>query len=257
MNGGFDTCLVRIESAAQRGADLTSKLLAFARKSVLQPQAVDIGALMRETVELLAPSIPAPIKVVTEIHHSLERVLGDPTQLQQVLINLCVNARDAMPAGGVLTLTAQPQTNAIAIEVTDTGTGMTDDVLQHLFEPFFTTKGPGKGTGLGLSVVFGIVRSHGGQINVQSQAGRGTSFHIRLPSASPRPQRRKTASARSSAPHTRPSGNRHQRCTRPSRLAAMNAFSWSMTTRFCAKPCASCSKISDTRSTRPPTASNA
>jgi PAS domain S-box-containing protein len=178
---GFDTCLARIESAAQRGADLTAKLLAFARKSVLQPQAVDIAALIRETVELLAPSLPANIIVEQEIAPILEKVHGDPTQLQQVLINLCVNARDAMPSGGTLIISAQPQTGATLLEVSDTGTGMSDEVQQHLFEPFFTTKGPGKGTGLGLSVVFGIVRSHGGQINVHSQPGAGSRFSIRLP----------------------------------------------------------------------------
>ena len=196
---GLDTCLARIESAAQRGADLTAKLLAFARKSVMQPQAVDVAALIRETVELLTPSIPPPIRIRMDIGGNLERVQGDPTQLQQVLINLCVNARDAMPSGGTLTVSAQPQTGAVSIEVADTGTGMSEEVQQHLFEPFFTTKEPGKGTGLGLSVVFGIVRSHGGQINFQSQTGSGTRFLIRLPAASPRPPRRKTTGIKSTA----------------------------------------------------------
>ena len=195
---GFDTCLARIESAAQRGADLTAKLLAFARKSVLQPQAVDIAALIRETVDLLAPSLPANIIVEQDIAPVLEKINGDPTQLQQVLINLCVNARDAMPKGGTLLISAQPQTGATLIEVSDTGTGMTDEVQQHLFEPFFTTKGPGKGTGLGLSVVFGIVRSHGGQINVYSQPGAGSRFSIRLPSPGSRSLKKPTV-VRSSA----------------------------------------------------------
>ncbi len=204
----FDTCLVRIESAAQRGADLTAKLLAFARKSVLQPQPVDFGALIRETIDLLAPSLPSNIKVVQEISSTLEKVYGDPTQLQQVLINLCVNARDAMPHGGTLLISATPphgsgsesSAGAILLEVRDNGTGMTDDVQQHLFEPFFTTKGPGKGTGLGLSVVFGIVRSHGGQINVYSQPGSGTRFAIRLPAAPMRQSRKKSSNViRSSA----------------------------------------------------------
>ena len=192
--------LVKIEAAAQRGADLTAKLMAFARKSVLQPRAVDIEALIRETSGLLSGSLPRSIQISSRFSYPLPLIHGDPTQLQQVLLNLCVNARDAMPDGGILTLTASPMlaqapsaqtsdkrakadlSGGLLIEITDTGMGMSDDVLQHLFEPFFTTKEPGKGTGLGLSLVFGIVRSHGGQINCFSQPGKGTRFSIRLPS---------------------------------------------------------------------------
>jgi PAS domain S-box-containing protein len=180
----LNVCLTRIESAAQRGADLTAKLMAFARKSVIQPQEVDMPALIRETSELLRGSLPRNIEVIPDIAADLDKVYGDPTQLQQVLLNLCVNARDAMPTGGTLRISARPQPDSagVLLEIGDTGTGMGEEVQKHLFEPFFTTKGPGKGTGLGLSVVFGIVRSHGGHINVFSQPGKGTRFCIRLPS---------------------------------------------------------------------------
>ncbi|MCY3023866.1 MAG: GAF domain-containing protein, partial [Planctomycetota bacterium] len=184
--------LPHIESAAKRGADLTAQLMAFARKSVLQPRSVDIGALIKESAALLAGSLPHAVRIVTDIAPGLPRVHGDPTQLQQVLLNLCVNARDAMPDGGTLTIDARlaavtasdaQSPPGVLLEVIDTGTGMTEEVQQHLFEPFFTTKKPGKGTGLGLSVVFGIVRSHGGQITCHSQANKGTRFSIRLPGA--------------------------------------------------------------------------
>jgi PAS domain S-box-containing protein len=181
--------LARIEAAAQRGADLTAKLMAFARKSVLQPRRVDMGALLVETADLLTGSLPSRIQVFRRFAPLLPPVFGDPTQLQQVLLNLCVNARDAMPDGGSLTIAAShiadPQygegAGGVLIEVSDTGTGMAPDVRQRLFEPFFTTKAPGKGTGLGLSVVFGIVRSHGGEISCESQPGNGTRFTMRLP----------------------------------------------------------------------------
>ena len=172
----------KVEAAAQRGADLNRKLLAFARKSVLQPMPLDVGELVTETTELLAGSIPRTIAVRSEIESDLPPVLGDATQLQQVLMNLCVNARDAMPGGGELSLRACREGDAqVRLEIQDSGTGMSDDVKTHLFEPFFTTKEPGRGTGLGLAVVFGIVRSHGGSVAVDSEEGKGTRFVIRLP----------------------------------------------------------------------------
>lgn len=190
--------LANIESAAHRGADLTAKLMTFARKSVLQPRAVNFGTLIQETVSLLSGSFPRTIEIVSHVAPDLPLVHGDPTQLQQVLVNLCVNARDAMPDGGTLTISAVTdeagdaslEPGGVRVNVSDTGTGMTEEVQQHLFEPFFTTKQPGKGTGLGLSVVFGILRSHGGHIACNSALGKGTCFSIRLPRA--RPPRGKT-----------------------------------------------------------------
>ena len=180
--------LAKVEAAAQRGADLTGKLLAFARKSVIQPQPVDLGALLRETAELLSGSLPREIAIRTEVAPDLPRVRGDSTQLQQVLLNLCVNARDAMPQGGELCLRAAEEPGGwVRVEVADTGVGMSNEVKRHLFEPFFTTKEPGKGTGLGLAVVFGLVRSHGGRVEVESQPGQGTRFLIRLPASAAAP----------------------------------------------------------------------
>ncbi|MBE7466514.1 MAG: GAF domain-containing protein [Planctomycetes bacterium] len=174
--------LEKIESAAQRGADLTAKLLAFARKSVLQPRPVDLRVLLHETAELLTASLPGDIEVRSQIADTLPLVEGDPTQLQQVLLNLAVNARDAMPEGGRMLFAASFEApNRVKLEVADSGVGMSEEVKAHLFEPFFTTKEVGKGTGLGLSVVFGIVRSHGGTIEVQSAPGAGTRFIVRLP----------------------------------------------------------------------------
>ncbi|MCK6474617.1 MAG: GAF domain-containing protein [Planctomycetes bacterium] len=204
--------LAKMEGAAHRGTDLTGKLLAFARKSVIQPMAVDVGTLLLETAELLGGSLPREIDVRVHVDPGLPRVLGDPTQLQQVLLNLCVNARDAMPNGGFLTLSAtaadphsgrrENGTRDVLIEVSDTGTGMTQEVRDRIFEPFFTTKEKGKGTGLGLSVVFGIVRSHLGVIEVDSEPGTGSRFNIRLPGAEPAEMA--LASGRSAAMHPPP-----------------------------------------------------
>ncbi len=179
--------LSKIEAAAQRGTDLTSTLLTFARRSVLQPSPVHVGALIEETAGLLRGSFPDLIQVEVEIAPHLPPVQGNATQLQQVLLNLCVNARDAMPTGGKLLLRASPdERGGVLIDVSDEGIGMADEVKAHLFEPFFTTKEPGKGTGLGLAVVFGVVRSHGGAIEVESEPGKGSCFTIYLPSRLPK-----------------------------------------------------------------------
>jgi len=173
--------LGKIEGAAQRGADLTRKLLAFARKSVLHKAPVDVGALLRETAELLAGSLPRNITVILQAEPGMPKVLGDATQLQQVLMNLCVNGRDAMPTGGTLTLKGSSEPEGVRVDVTDTGAGMSAETKRRLFEPFFTTKAPGKGTGLGLPVVLGVVQSHGGTVTVESELGQGTRFCVRLP----------------------------------------------------------------------------
>jgi PAS domain S-box-containing protein len=177
----------KIEGAANRGADLTRKLLTFARKSVMQIKPIDLAALVRETSELLAGSLPRKIRIDQVIMPDTPRVLGDTTQLQQVFLNLCVNARDAMPNGGVLSLRLEKAESGEArIEIRDTGTGMSPEVKAHLFEPFFTTKEVGRGTGLGLAVVFGIIKSHSGRIEVESELGKGTAFIVHLPPESKR-----------------------------------------------------------------------
>ena len=188
--------LKTMESSAQRGADIVRQVLTFARgvegeRVPLQPR-----HLLREMEKLAAETFPKSIRVESDVAADLWPVLGDATQLQQALMNLCINARDAMPGGGVLTLAAanivlskeaaekmpgaQPGSYA-CLRVTDTGTGISPEIEAKIFEPFFTTKGVGKGTGLGLSTVLGIVRSHGGFVRVASKVGQGSTFELYLP----------------------------------------------------------------------------
>ena len=197
-----------ISTAAQRGASLVKQMLTFARKteSVLEP--IELNTLVKGFVSMLRETFPKTIELRKALFAGLPPVVADSTQLHQVLLNLCVNARDAMPRGGTLTLTTElfsaeavnrrfpavtPQ-EYIALGVTDTGIGMDERTRERIFEPFFTTKGPGQGTGLGLAVVHGIVASHGGFIDVKSAPGKGTTFCVYLPVA------RKTVTDFQSAP---------------------------------------------------------
>lgn len=172
-----------IRKAAERAADLTRKLLAFSRKQLIQPQPVDLNLIVSESHGMLERVIGEDIELITRLAPGLGQVTADPGQLHQVLMNLIVNARDAMPDGGMLIVETrnQPAGDEVYLGVTDSGTGMTEEVKQHLFEPFFTTKGPGEGTGLGLATVYGIVQQIGGRIEVASELGNGTTFHIYLP----------------------------------------------------------------------------
>jgi PAS domain S-box-containing protein len=181
-----------VMGAAERAARLVRQLLAFSRKQVLEPQAVDLNDLVSETARMLRPLLGEDVRVVTRLAPALGRVRVDPAQIDQVLMNLAVNARDAMPGGGTLSLeTVNVETpggspgrgGEVALVVRDTGLGMDDTTRAHLFEPFFTTKTGSGGTGLGLSMVYGIVRQSGGQITVESEPGHGTSFRIALPRA--------------------------------------------------------------------------
>jgi len=176
-----------IMGASERAARLVRQLLAFSRKQVMELQLVDLNTLVAETARMLRPLLGEDVEVVTRLAPALGRVRVDPAQIDQVLMNLAVNARDAMPAGGTLSLeTADVDGGGaggrqVALVVRDTGQGMDERTRAQVFEPFFTTKTASGGTGLGLSMVYGIVRQSGGQIAVESEPGRGSSFRILLP----------------------------------------------------------------------------
>jgi PAS domain S-box-containing protein len=174
-----------IQKAADRAASLTRQLLAYSRKQVLQPRVLDLNAVVAGTEKMLRRLIGADIEVVSVLADNLGPVKADPVQIEQVLMNLAVNARDAMPGGGKLTLqTANVSLldgEYVLLAVGDTGTGMTEEVKAHLFEPFFTTKPKGQGTGLGLATCYGIVQQSQGQIAVDSAPGRGTTVKVFLP----------------------------------------------------------------------------
>ncbi len=184
--------------AAARCAELTRGLLAFSRMLRGDPRAVDVNESVREAAALLRRALPATIELVLETADDLPRAQVDPTQLQQVLLNLCVNARDAMPEGGTLRITTRRTTldaprgtdvgavpgEYVRIEVSDEGVGIPADVLPRIFEPFFTTKPVGAGTGLGLAMVYGIVSQHRGWVDVESTPGAGTTFRVHLPASS-------------------------------------------------------------------------
>jgi two-component system, cell cycle sensor histidine kinase and response regulator CckA len=186
----------QITQAAARAASLTRQLLAFSRRQVLQPQVLDLNEVIADMERLLRRVISEDISLVTQFENGIGAVRADRGQIEQVVMNLVVNARDAMPAGGVLAIstrvvhldTAYARRHAgvnpgrhVVISVRDTGVGMDAATQQRIFEPFFTTKPKGKGTGLGLSTVYGIVRQSGGHVDVRSAPGRGTAFDILLP----------------------------------------------------------------------------
>ena len=185
-----------IRTAADRAADLTRRLLAFSRKQLLQPRVVDLNALIRESAKMLRRVLTENVELLTTLEPELAPVRLDPGQFDQVLVNLTVNARDAMMRGGTLTIAtqdvivsereAQPEASFrpgryILLRVIDTGIGIPKEIISRVFEPFFTTKDHGKGTGLGLSMVYGIVKQSGGWIWVDSERGRGTTVRVYFP----------------------------------------------------------------------------
>ncbi len=183
-----------IHQAGDQAAGLTRQLLAFSRKQLLQPKVIDLNTIVDNLNRLLQRIIGEHIEIRTALEAAPACVKADPGQIEQVIVNLGVNARDAMPRGGLLTIrtvnielgdadrTEDVAAGAyVAIEVTDTGEGMDEETKKRIFEPFFTTKGPGKGTGLGLATVYGIVRQSRGGIVVESELGRGSTFRILLP----------------------------------------------------------------------------
>jgi PAS domain S-box-containing protein len=192
----FRNDLEKILLAGRNGADLVRRLLTFSRKSEPKPLDLDLNQRIRQTRKLLKRTVPKMIDIDLVLAEDLAGIHADPTQIDQVLMNLAVNARDAMPGGGTLVietanvvlddeyarshLEAEPG-RYVLLQVSDTGSGMDRETLEHIFEPFYTTKGPGEGTGLGLAMVFGIVKQHHGFINCYSEAGHGSAFKIYLP----------------------------------------------------------------------------
>jgi CheY-like chemotaxis protein len=187
-----------IVKAADRAAGLTRQLLAFSSRQVITQQAVALDQLVQNMQNMLQRVIGPEIQISTEVWPDLTPVLADTTQVEQILVNLVINARDAMPRGGKIAIelrnieldkigvAAHPSLQPgdyVEMSVSDTGTGMDTETLSRIFEPFFTTKDSGKGTGLGLATVYGIVQQNNGAIEVQSRVGHGTTFHIYLPRA--------------------------------------------------------------------------
>ncbi len=191
-----------IGASARHGADMVQQILSFARGVEGRRVPIQIGPLIREIGKITAETFPRNISIKSVVPPELWRVSGDPTQLHQVLLNLCINARDAMPGGGSLTLAAEdltldppagshasgaPPGNYVLIRVEDNGTGMVPGIIGEIFEPFFTTKEAGRGTGRGLSTSLAVVKSHGGFIHVDSHPGSGTLFQILIPALTDSP----------------------------------------------------------------------
>ena len=191
--------LIQIRDAAERAATLTRQLLAFSRRQILHPIALNLNLVVRDMGELLRRLVGVDITLVTKLDLQLGAVLADPAQIEQVLLNLVINARDAMPDGGTLLIETLnvtfdadaglvhdrvPSGSYALLAVSDTGCGMEPAVQARIFEPFFTTKPPGKGNGLGLATVYGIIKQSGGTIAVYSEPGHGSTFKVYLPHTS-------------------------------------------------------------------------
>jgi signal transduction histidine kinase len=181
-------------AASERGAKLTGQLLAFSRRQRLEPAAVDVNALVRGLAEILRSTLGGAIAIEIGLAEDLWRGFADATQLELIVLNLAINARDAMPGTGALTIATRnvtlgeparpeepPPGDYVELSVTDTGTGIPPDVLARVFEPFFTTKEVGKGSGLGLSQVLGLTQQLGGGVRIDSQPGKGTIVSVYLP----------------------------------------------------------------------------
>jgi two-component system, cell cycle sensor histidine kinase and response regulator CckA len=205
--------LEEIKRAGERAGALIRQLLTFSRKQVLRPTILDLNDVVTELEKMLVRLIGEDVRLETITAAELCHIRADPSQIDQVLMNLAVNARDAMPRGGVLRIEtmndvmpasprqpAAPRARCVLLRVSDSGAGIAPEIRDRIFDPFFTTKGPGKGTGLGLSTVYGIVMHSGGTINVESEPNRGTSFSIRFPAVDV-PVDTLTTAAGSTLPH--------------------------------------------------------
>jgi PAS domain S-box-containing protein len=194
LDGGPETTLLkRASDAADMGAALTKRLLTFARRRRLTPQILDVNEMILNLTEILQRSLGEPIALTTMLAGNVGRIRTDASELENAILNLAINARDAMPDGGNLVIEGRNATaeeagmpkggEFVLISVSDTGHGMSPDVLEHVFEPFFTTKEPGRGTGLGLSTVYGFAEQSGGRATIESAPGRGTTVNLYLPRA--------------------------------------------------------------------------
>jgi signal transduction histidine kinase len=191
---GAEDLLDEMDLARERGVLLTQQLVAFSRNQTPKTQRIPLNARLASLLKMLRRVLPSEIELITQPDPEAGAVHIDPGQFDQVILNLTLNARDAMPFGGRLTLaTARVEVTAgragegmpsglyAVLSVTDTGTGMSNEVRARIFEPFFTTKVVGKGTGLGLTIVSGIIKEHGGHIEVETAVGKGTTFRVYLP----------------------------------------------------------------------------
>ncbi|TVP57151.1 MAG: PAS domain S-box protein [Gemmatimonadales bacterium] len=208
---GFEA-LVEIFDAGERAARLTRQLLTFSRRSPNQPEVLDLNRLVEETANMLQRLLPQGVELVLDLAEDSPHLVEDPTRVEQVILNLCLNARDAMPRGGTITIQtewmphapgalrnggspgrsngdARPSKGFSALRVIDTGEGMSPEIQERIFDPFFTTKKEGEGTGLGLATVYEIVRQADGEISVESEVGEGTAFEILLPGSDARLRR--------------------------------------------------------------------
>jgi CheY-like chemotaxis protein len=184
-----------INQAVERGASLVKQILTFARKTDVIYGLVNVNIMVKELKKMMSETFPRTISIDAELGSDVPEITADATQLHQAILNICVNARDAMPAGGKLVLRTETGTRSevqsyfpeatgeryVHLSISDTGTGMDENTRQRIFEPFFTTKPKGKGTGLGLSVVYGVVKNHTGFVRVDSEVGKGSTFHLYFP----------------------------------------------------------------------------
>jgi PAS domain S-box-containing protein len=182
--GDTRSCVEEIDAAAQRAAALTRQVLAFGRQQVLTPRVLDANQVVTDTSKLLTRLLPRTVELQLALSHGPLPVCVDRSMLEQVLLNLVVNARDAMPMGGTVTIRTGVHAEQAVLSVADTGIGMTSEVRERAFEPFFTTKPAGQGTGLGLSTVYGLIHQSGGDVGVESAPGEGAVFTVRFPRAS-------------------------------------------------------------------------
>jgi len=211
---GLTADLMDIRGCADRAGLLTRQLLAVSRKQTIEPRPLDLSALVTNLEPLIRRMLPASIVLDLRCQPDLPAVLMDPLQIERVIINLVTNARDAMGAGGRLTVATRPATSSdtyleehpevrpgayALLVVTDEGVGMDRETRGRVFEPFFTTKGEGRGTGLGLSIVYGIVRQTGGHVRVESTVGAGTTFFVYLPASAEQPATAAAARDRAAA----------------------------------------------------------